>query len=357
MSGRISMDWNCMSSMTKPPLVEMTFLEALHQAIARSMRNDHRVVVLGEDIAGGAGQGNPLEGKMGGTFGVTKGLIEEFGSSRVRDTPISEAGITAASVGAAMAGLRPILDLMWASFAPNCFDQIVNQAAKLQFMSGGQVQIPLVIRMAVGGGLRAAAQHSDTLYPLFTHIPGLKVAVPATPDEAYGLLLASISDNNPVIFMEHMGLYRTSGLVNTERGPLALGEIGIIREGCDITVACIGQAVLMALEAAEILALEGIELEVISLRTLQPFDSNGLRDRVEKTRRLVVVEEGPPRCSVSTDISASIGESLFGVLLAPVARINSAPTPVPFSPPLEDAHLPSAAKIVQACRNMIGATR
>ena len=202
-----------MSTAVSDQLVEKSFLQALNDAIAFSMRNDSRVIVLGEDIAGGAGQGTPLEGSMGGTFGVTKGLLEEFGKDRVRDTPISEAGITAATVGAAMAGLRPVLDLMWASFAPNCFDQILNQAAKLRFMSGGQAKIPLVIRMAVGGGLRAAAQHSDTLYPLFTHLPGLKVVVPATPAEASGLLIASINDDNPIIFLEHMALYRTTGLV------------------------------------------------------------------------------------------------------------------------------------------------
>ena len=173
-----------------------------------------RVVVLGEDVAGGAGQGPPLEGAMGGTFGATKGLLEEFGPLRVRDTPISEAGFVGAAVGAALAGLRPVVDLMWASFAPYAFDQIVNQAAKLRFMSGGQARIPLVLRMAAGAGLRAAAQHSDTFYALFTHVPGLKVCVPATPAEAQGLLLAAIADDNPVIFLEHMALYR-------DRGPVA----------------------------------------------------------------------------------------------------------------------------------------
>lgn len=339
-----------MSTATSRQMVEKTFLQALNDAIAFAMRNDSRVIVLGEDIAGGAGQGAPLEGSMGGTFGVTKGLLEEFGKDRVRDTPISEAGITAATVGAAMAGLRPVLDLMWASFAPNCFDQILNQAAKLRFMSGGQAKIPLVIRMAVGGGLRAAAQHSDTLYPLFTHIPGLKVVVPATPDEASGLLIASINDDNPVIFLEHMALYRTTGLVPVDQDAMMLGKLGVLREGNDLTIACIGQAAILGLEAAEILAKEEMDAEVISLRTLQPIDLEGLELCVGKTKRLVIVEEGPPRCSVSADIAASINESLFGKLLAPIGRINSAATPVPFSPPLEDAHLPSVARVVERCR-------
>lgn len=338
-----------MSIATSSQMVEMTFLKALNDAISFSMRNDSRVIVLGEDIAGGAGQGAPLEGSMGGTFGVTKGLLEEFGNARVRDTPISEAGITAATVGAAMGGLRPILDLMWASFAPNCFDQILNQAAKLRFMSGGQAKLPLVIRMAVGGGLRAAAQHSDTLYPLFTHIPGLKVVVPATPEEARGLLIASINDDNPVIFLEHMALYRTTGLVQLEPVAMELGKLGIMRQGSDLTIACVGQAALLGMDAAELLAKEGTHAQVISLRTLQPIDNEGLIACVKETGRLVVVEEGPPRCSISADIAASINESLFGRLLAPVERVNSAATPVPFSPPLEDAHLPSVARIVEAC--------
>lgn len=344
------MSWRVMSIATSAEMVEMTFLQALNDAITFAMRNDSRVIVLGEDIAGGAGQGAPLEGSMGGTFGVTKGLLEEFGIARVRDTPISEAGITAAAVGAAMGGLRPILDLMWASFAPNCFDQILNQAAKLRFMSGGQAKIPLVIRMAVGGGLRAAAQHSDTLYPLFTHIPGLKVVVPATPQEARGLLIASINDDNPVIFLEHMALYRTTGLVPVKHEAMSLGKLGVLRSGNDLTIACVGQAALMGIEAAEILAIEGVDAEVISLRTLQPLDLDGLVECVSKTKRLVVVEESPPRCSVSADIAASISELLFGKLLAPIGRVNGAATPVPFSPPLEDAYLPSVAKIVDKCK-------
>ena len=203
--------------MSSPPtLGEQSFLEAVRDTLAHAMRVDPTVVVLGEDIAGGAGQGPPLEGAMGGTFGATKGLLEEFGPRRVRDTPISEAGFVGAAVGAAMAGLRPVVDLMWASFAPYCFDQIVNQAAKMRYMSGGQATIPLVLRMAAGAGLRAAAQHSDTFYALFTHIPGLKVVVPATPAEAQGLLLAAIDDDNPVVFIEHMALYRERGPVPAE---------------------------------------------------------------------------------------------------------------------------------------------
>lgn len=333
-------------------VVDMTFLEAVRGALTHALRHDPRVVIVGEDIAGGAGQGAPQEGSMGGTFGATKGLLEEFGPLRVRDTPISEAGVVGAAVGAAMAGLRPIVDLMWASFAPYCFDQILNQAAKLRYMSGGQATIPLVIRMAAGAGLRAAAQHSDTLYPLFTHIPGLKVVAPATPAEAQGLLLAAIADNNPVIFIEHMDLYRRRGPVPVEPAPMALSRIGVERPGRDVTVACVGQALHPAIEAID--QLGGVvEVELISLRTLQPLDLDGIVESVSKTRRLVVVEESPPRCSVSSDIAASVGEVLFGKLLAPIARVNSLASPVPFSPPLEDAYLPNATRVVAAINSTL----
>jgi pyruvate dehydrogenase E1 component beta subunit len=336
-----------------PTVVEASFVETIGRTIAHAMRTDERVVLLGEDIAGGAGQGPPLEGSMGGSFGATKGLLEEFGSRRVRDTPISEAAMTAAAVGAAMAGLRPVVDLMWASFTPYCFDQIVNQAAKLRYMSGGQATIPLVLRVAAGAGVRAAAQHSDTHYPLFTHVPGLKVVVPATPAEVQGLLLASILDDNPVVFIEHVALYRRRGPVLAEPVPMELGRLDVVRPGDDLTVACVGQAVEPALEAAAELAGDGAAAEVISLRTLQPLDLDGLVQSVRRTRRLVVVEEAPPRCSVSADISASVGEALFGHLLAPVARVNAAAAPVPFSPPLEDAYLPSASRVATACRAVL----
>jgi pyruvate dehydrogenase E1 component beta subunit len=333
--------------------VDALFVDTIRQTLAHAMRSDDRVVLLGEDIAGGAGQGPPLEGSMGGSFGATKGLLEEFGSERVRDTPISEAAITAAAVGAAMAGLRPVVDLMWASFTPYCFDQIVNQAAKLRYMSGGQATIPLVIRVAAGAGVRAAAQHSDTHYALFTHVPGLKVVVPATPAEAQGLLLAAIADDNPVVFVEHMALYRSRGPVPVTPAAMPLGRLGIIRDGRDVTVACVGQAVEPALVAAERLAEDGIEAEVLSLRTLQPLDVDGLLAAVGRTRRLVVVEEAPPRCSVSADVAATVGEALFGELAAPIRRVNGAAAPVPFSPPLEDAYLPSAERIADAVRRCV----
>lgn len=345
-----------MSTPADTPLAEddVSFVDAVRLTLAHAMRSDPRVVVLGEDIAGGAGQGPPLQGAMGGTFGATKGLIEEFGVRRVIDTPISEAGIVGAAVGAAMAGLRPVVDLMWASFAPYAFDQLLNQAAKLRYMSGGQASVPMVIRMAAGAGLRAAAQHSDTLYPLFTHIPGLKVVAPATPAEVQGLLLAAIDDDNPVVVIEHMALYREHGPMADTMVPLPLGRLAVHRRGADLTVACVGQALHPALDAADQLASEGIDAEVVSLCSLQPLDLDGLVESVETTQRLVVVEESPPRCSVSADIAASVSERLFRRLAGPVRRVNTPAAPVPFSPPLEDAYIPSATRIHEACRSAVG---
>jgi pyruvate/2-oxoglutarate/acetoin dehydrogenase E1 component len=334
-------------------MLEATFADTVHQTIAHAMRNDPSVIVLGEDIAGGAGQGPPLEGSMGGSFGATRGLLEEFGSRRVRDTPISEAGFVGAAVGAAMAGLRPVVDVMWASFTPYCFDQLVNQAAKLRYMSGGQARIPLTIRMAAGGGLRAAAQHSDTFYPLFAHIPGLKLLVPATPFELQGLLLAAIEDDSPVVVVEHLALYRERGPVLATPLPLPIGKCDIVRVGSDVTIVCVGQMLHPALQAADELSAVGIDAEVISLRSIQPLDVDGILASVHRTRRMVVVEESPPRCSVAADIAAVVGEATFGSLAAPIRRVNCAASPVPFSPPLEDSYLPNAERIVEACRSIL----
>ena len=237
---------------------------------------------------------------------------------------------------------------MWASFAPYAFDQIVNQAAKLRYMSGGQARIPLVLRMAAGAGLRAAAQHSDTFYALFTHIPGLKVVVPGTPAEAQGLLLAAIEDDDPVVFIEHMALYRDRGPVPETMAPLPLGRCAVVREGSDVTIACVGQALAAGRAAAAELAGDGVEAEVISLRTTSPLDVDGLVASVRRTGALVVVDESPPRCSVASEVAASVTEVAFESLRAPVARVTAASSPVPFSPVLEDAWLPQAADVIAA---------
>ena len=338
---------------TAPPADrEITFLEAVNEALNQAMEADDSVIILGEDIAGGAGLGDQHEGAMGGTFGATRGLLGTFGPARVRDTPISEAGFVGAATGAALAGLRPVADVMWASFVPYCFDQIFNQAAKMRYMFGGQTTVPLVLRMAVGAGLRAAGQHSDTLYPVFAGVPGLKVVVPATPADVKGLLLAAIRDDNPVVFLEHMGLYRTKGPVATEPYEIALGKAACVRPGDDVSLVAVGECTLRALAAAEQLATEGISAEVIDVRTIAPLDAETICASVARTGRAVVAEESPRRGGLAAEIASVITENTFASLRHPVARVTAANSPVPFSPPLEDAWLPTAADIVAAVRAM-----
>ena len=331
---------------------EITFLEAVNEGLNQAMAADDAVIVLGEDIAGGAGLGGRHEGAMGGTFGATRGLLGTFGPARVRDTPISEAGFVGAATGAALAGLRPVADVMWASFVPYCFDQVFNQAAKMRYMFGGQATVPLVLRMAVGAGLRAAGQHSDTLYPVFASVPGLKVVAPATPADAKGLLLRAVRDDNPVIFLEHMGLYRTKGPVAPEPYEIALGRAACVRSGDDVSLVAVGECTLRALAAAEELAADGISAEVIDVRTIAPLDAGTICASVARTGRAVVVEESPRRGGLAAEVAAVITENCFAALSGPVARVTAADSPVPFSPPLEDAWLPSAADIVASVRAM-----
>jgi 2-oxoisovalerate dehydrogenase E1 component len=333
------------------PATERTgsYLLGVHEALVSAMRRDQRVVVIGEDVAGGSGLGAPLEGAMGGTFGVTKGLIEEFGPQRVIDTPISEAGFVGASVGAALAGLRPVVDVMWSSFVPYCFDQVFNQAAKMRYMFGGQTDVPVVLRMAVGAGLRAGGHHSDTLFPVFAHIPGLKVVAPATPADAKGLLARAIADDNPIVFLEHMSLYRSSGPLPEDDYELPIGVASVIRAGDDVTLIAASSGVPLALEAASILESEhGVSAEVVDLRTLSPLDVSTLATSVGRTGRAVVIDESPPRCSIASEVAAVVTEAVFADLHGPVGRVTSAASPVPFSPPLEDAHVPSVSKVIAA---------
>ncbi len=328
---------------------EGTYLLAVHEALVSAMRRDPTVIVMGEDIAGGAGLGSPQQGAMGGTFGATKGLIEEFGAERVRDTPISEAGFVGAAVGAALAGLRPVVDLMWASFSPYCFDQIFNQAAKMRYMFGGQTDVPVVLRMAMGAGLRAGGHHSDTLGALFSHVPGIKVVAPATPADAKGLLARAIIEDSPVVVLEHMSLYRASGLLPEADYELPIGRAAVVRAGEDLTLIAASAGVALALQAADVLNRNhGISAEVVDLRTLSPLDTETLAGSVAKTGRAVAIDEGPPQCSLASEVAAVVTEATFGHLQAPVARVTSANAPVPFSPPLEDAHVPTVYKIVAA---------
>ena len=325
---------------------------AINETIRQTMEFDQSVIVIGEDIAGGAGLGGKNEGAMGGSFGVTRGLIEQFGPIRVRDTPISEAAIAGIAIGGAAAGLRPIVDMMWSSFTPLAFDQIFNQAAKMRYMFGGQVKVPVVFRMAMGAGLGAAGQHSDTLYSLFTHIPGLKVVVPSSPYDAKGLLTAAVADNNPVLFFEHMGLYGMKEEVPESSYEIPLGDAKIVRDGTDITVIATSMMVNKALDAADQLRERNISIEVIDPRTLSPIDNKKICRSARKTGRVIIVDESPPRCSIAADIAAMVSESTFDSLKAPVKRVTSPHSPVPLSPPLEEAYIPSVQRIIAAAEEL-----
>jgi acetoin:2,6-dichlorophenolindophenol oxidoreductase subunit beta len=331
----------------------LTMVAAIGEAMRQAMESDPTVIVMGEDVVGGAGRGEGKVNAMGGTFGATRSLYPLFGANRVRDTPISEAGFVGAGVGAAATGLRPVLDVMWADFTALAFDQLYSQASKMPYMFGGQVRLPLTIRVAMGSGLSAAAQHSGTLYSLYTHIPGLKTVVPSTPYDAKGLLLEAIFDDDPVIVFEHLRLYVREGPVPEEPYRVPLGQAAIRRTGTDVTIVGISYMVNRALEAAERLAGEGVEAEVIDPRTLSPLDEEALIASVEKTGAMVVVDESPPRCSAAADIAAIVGERAFDSLNAPVRKVCAAHAPVPFSPPLEQAYAPSVEAIVSAVKSVV----
>ena len=330
----------------------ITYREAINEALAQEMARDPSVVVMGEDNAGGAGSPGE-EDAWGGVLGVTKGLYHQF-PGRVLDTPISESAFIGAAVGAATSGLRPVAELMFIDFMGVCFDQIFNQAAKFRYMFGGKAVTPVVVRTMYGAGLRAAAQHSQALYPIFTHIPGLKVVVPSSPYEAKGLLIQSIRDDDPVIFCEHKAMYDTTGEVPEESYTIPFGEANLVREGGDVTIVAIGRMVSVAMEAARELAGSGVEAEVIDPRTTSPLDTDTILESVESTGRLVVVDEATPRCNLATDISATVAQEAFGSLRAPIQMVTAPHTPVPFSDALEDAYMPDAQKVVNAAKAVTG---
>jgi pyruvate dehydrogenase E1 component beta subunit len=333
----------------------LTFREAINEAIRLEMRRDPTVVLMGEDVAGGATIPH-IEGKgeeaWGGVLGVTAGLAREFGRQRVLDTPISESAFVGAAVAAAATGLRPIVELMFVDFFGVCMDQIFNQGAKLRYMFGGKARVPMVIRTMIGAGFRAAGQHSGCHYSVFTHMPGLKTVVPSTPYDAKGLLISAIRDPDPVIFFEHKLLYDTSGEVPEGDYAIPLSAADVKRQGKDATVVSIGRTVQFALEAADRLARDGVDAEVIDLRTLSPLDDQTVLDSVKKTHRLVVVDEDNPRCSMAADIVAMVSERAFDHLDAPPRMLTAPHTPVPFSPPLEDYYVPSVDRIISTVRSL-----
>jgi len=319
----------------------MTYMEAIREAIRIKMNEDENVLIFGEDV-----------GAFGGCFGLTQGLFNEFGDKRVRDTPISEGAIVGCAIGAAATGLRPIAELMMGDFVTVGMDMLCNQAAKLRYMSGGKITLPMVVRLPGGGGISAAAQHSQSLEAWLTHMPGLKVVYPSTPADAAGLMLTSIDDDNPVIFMEHKVLYGLKGEVPDEIKPIPLGVADIKKEGKDITIIATGKMVHEALKAAQQLSKEGIEAEVVDPRTLVPLDKETIFNSVKKTSKVLVVTEENKRGGYGGEISAMIGEEIFDYLDAPVVRIGALNTPIAFSPGLESYILPNFKDIVNGVKKL-----
>jgi len=330
---------------------KVSMKDAINEAIDLEMRRDPTVIVMGEDIVGGTG-GSGEQDAWGGVLGVTKGLYAKHGD-RLMDTPLSESAYVGAAIGAAACGMRPIAELMFIDFMGVCFDEIFNQAAKFKYMFGGKAQTPVVIRTMVGAGFRAAAQHSQMLTPIFTHIPGLKVVCVSNAYDAKGLLIQSIRDNDPVIFCEHKNLYAHESDVPAESYTIPFGEANVVREGTDATIVTYGLMVHKSIEAAQALAKENIEVEVIDLRTLSPIDWDTVVESVEKTGHLVVVDEAHPRCSIATDVSAYVGQNAFDALEAGVRMVTAPHTPVPFSPVLEDLYIPGPAAIAGAVRTTL----
>jgi pyruvate/2-oxoglutarate/acetoin dehydrogenase E1 component len=316
--------------------------QALRAALHEEMLRDQNVIIIGEDA-----------GKKGSPFGITLGLLDEFGPGRVVETPISETGFVGMAVGAAIRGLRPVVEVMSIDFIGVCMDQIINQAAKLRYMTGGQVKVPLVLRTPMGSGIRNAGQHSQCLEAFFTHIPGLKVICPSTPAEAKGLLKTAIRDDDPVVFIEHKLLYANNGKVPDQEVVIPLGKAVVKRSGNDVTLIAWSRQVLFALDAARELEKDHIDTEVLDLRSLVPLDWEAIKESVAKTHKVVIIQEGPKRSGYAGEISAQIMEELFDELEAPVMRVAALNIVPPFSPPLEDGYFPHAGDIVIAVKKLL----
>jgi pyruvate dehydrogenase E1 component beta subunit len=323
-------------------MTKMTYREAARSALREALRGDPRVFLMGEDV-----------GRYGGAFAVSRGLLAEFGPERVRDTPLSENTFVGAGIGAALGGMRPIVEVMTVNFSLLCLDQIVNNAAALRHMSGGQVSVPLVVRMATGAGRQLAAQHSHSLEGWYAHVPGITVVAPGTVDDARALLLAALHEPDPVFVFEHAGLYAMEGEVDETAGPAELGRALVRREGTDLSVITYGGSLPKALAAADLLAAEGIAAEVVDLRTLRPLDAATILGSVARTHRALVVDEGWRTGSLAAEVSARIMEGGFYDLDGPVQRLCSAEVPMPYARHLEDAALPQPTSIAAAARAML----
>ncbi|HET6657302.1 MAG TPA: alpha-ketoacid dehydrogenase subunit beta [Gaiellaceae bacterium] len=322
---------------------ELSYREAVRDAMSTAMRRDDDVFIMGEDIA-----------EMGGSMGVTQGMLEEFGPDRVRNTPISEMAIVGAGIGAAIAGMRPIVEIMYQDFTTLAMEQLVSQAAKHRYMSGGQIKVPLTIRTQGGAGWSPGAQHAQQLEAWFVHVPGLKVVFPSTPEDVRGLLWTSIYEDNPIIFFEHRTLYGIKGEVPEKLEPIELGKARIHREGEDVTVIATGRLVHESLKAAEQAAEEGISVEVFDPRTLQPLDEDALIASVQKTNRAVVAHEAVTRMGWGAEVAAVIQEKAFDYLDAPVARVGAKFTPIPFAPVMEEWVVPHAKDVLAAIKKTVG---
>jgi pyruvate dehydrogenase E1 component beta subunit len=331
-------------------MAQISMRDALNQALHQEMERDERIIVLGEDVSGGAGGSSGQREASGGIFGVTKGLLPKFGEGRVLDTPISESAIVGAAAGAALAGLRPVAELMFADFVGVCMDQIYNQIAKFRYMFGGKSTCPVVIRMAMGAGMNMGPQHSQAIYSLLTSVPGLKIVVPSNAYDAKGLLIQAIRDDDPVIFFEHKALYPRKGEVPEQAYTVPFGEANLVREGEHVTVVAFARMVPFAERAIDALAKEGITCDLIDPRTTSPLDADTIVESVEGTGRLVVVDESPPRCGMAADVAAIVCERAFRSLKRPVVQVTAPHTPVPFAPALERAYVPGPQKIELAIR-------
>jgi pyruvate dehydrogenase E1 component beta subunit len=324
-------------------MTKMTYRDAVRAALREALRSDPRVFLMGEDV-----------GRYGGTFKVSHGLLDEFGPERIRDTPLSESTFLGAGIGAALGGMRPIVEIMTVNFSLLALDQIVNNAATLRHMSGGQLGVPLVVRMATGGGRQMAAQHSHSLEGWFAHIPGIKIVVPAVPADAHGLLLAALRDPDPVFVFEHATLYPIEGEIEEGAAAAEIGRALVRRPGDSVSLITYGGSLHKALEAADQLAVDGIEAEVLDLRSLRPLDVETILASVAKTHRAVIVDEGWRMCGIAAEVSAQIMEGAFYSLDAPVARVCGAEVPIPYAKHMEDAALPQVPAIVGAVRGLVG---
>jgi pyruvate dehydrogenase E1 component beta subunit len=322
--------------------IETTYREAMREALREALRDDERVFLMGEDV-----------GRYGGCFAVSLGLLEEFGPERVRDTPLSESAFVGAGIGAAIAGMRPVVEIMTVNFSLLALDQILNNAATLLHMSGGQVNVPLVIRMTTGAGRQLAAQHSHSLEGWYAHIPGIKVLAPATLEDARGMLWTALEDPDPVLIFEHGSLYNMSGTMAADAGHVDIQRAVVRRQGPDLTLVSYGGSLPKTLEAAEALATDGLDAEVVDLRSLRPLDDETILGSVRRTHRAVVVDEGWRSGSLSAEVSARILEQCFFDLDSPVERVCSAEVPMPYARHLEDAALPQVADIVAAARRVV----